>query len=65
MRAVWCYIPGILLGLFGIVFTLQGLGVLGGSTMTGDPAWAVIGPIMVVAGAVVVTMAVRRTNRRQ
>lgn len=38
--------------LVGAVFTLQGLGVLGGSFMSGSPTWAVIGMAMVVGGLV-------------
>jgi hypothetical protein len=32
------------------VWTLQGLGVLGGSVMSGVTLWAVIGPVVALAG---------------
>lgn len=36
----------------GVSWLLQGLGVLGGSTMTGDIKWALIGGAGVVIGVV-------------
>jgi len=42
------FIMGILLFLAGGTFFLQGINVLPGSTMTGDPKWAFIGGIMIV-----------------
>jgi len=41
---------GLAVAVVGAVFTLQGIGVLGGSFMSGDATWAVIGIAMVVAG---------------
>lgn len=35
----------------GLVWFLQGVNILPGSFMTGDPKWAVIGGVLVVAGA--------------
>ena len=47
---------GILLVLAGALWTLQGLGVVGGSVMSGVTLWAIIGPIVVLAGlALIVT----------
>jgi hypothetical protein len=47
---------GILLVLVGALWTLQGLGVVGGSAMSGVTLWAIIGPLVVLAGlALVVT----------
>lgn len=36
--------------LAGLVFVLQGLNVLPGSFMTGDPQWAVNGAILIAVG---------------
>ena len=47
----------------GLVWTLQGLGYVGGSSMTGDRQWAVIGPIVAIAGAAVALLAFRRGAR--
>jgi hypothetical protein len=41
-------IIGILLLLAGGTFFLQGINVLPGSYMTGDPQWAINGGIMIV-----------------
>jgi hypothetical protein len=41
---------GALLLLVGIVWALQGLNVIGGSFMTGQTQWLVIGIVCVVAG---------------
>ncbi len=41
---------GVLVGVVGAVFTLQGFGVIGGSFMSGSATWAVIGLAMVAAG---------------
>ncbi len=44
-------IIGVLLILPGVTFFLQGINVLPGSFMTGQPQWAVYGGIMIVIGA--------------
>jgi uncharacterized membrane protein HdeD (DUF308 family) len=54
---------GVLLVLMGLIFTLQGLGVLAGSAMTGDTKWAVIGPILALLG-VLLLVGVFRARRR-
>ena len=41
---------GVLLAVVGMIWTLQGLDYLGGSAMTGDTVWAVIGPVVAVVG---------------
>ncbi|MGL5825243.1 MAG: hypothetical protein ACRCYU_10575 [Nocardioides sp.] len=54
-------VTGILLVLVGLVWTGQGLGYLKGSFMTGSPTWAVIGPMVVVFGAML-TYSARRSK---
>ena len=49
------------LALVGSVFALQGVGVLPGSVMTGDPKWAVIGTLMVMGAALLAWNAYRRS----
>ncbi|MBK9008698.1 MAG: hypothetical protein IPM31_17140 [Anaerolineae bacterium] len=44
-------IIGILLFLIGLVFFLQGINILPGSYMTGDPQWAINGGVMMLVGA--------------
>ncbi len=55
---------GIVMVFAGVVWTLQGLGVLGGSPMSDDTAWAVIGPIVAVGGLAVIAIMVRRGRGR-
>jgi hypothetical protein len=52
MRRVVLVGVGFLLTLAGVVFTLQGVGVLGGSVMSGVTFWAVAGPVIALAGLV-------------
>ena len=52
---------GVLLVLVGGVWFAQGIGVLGGSFMTGNPTWAFIGFPMVVIG-VVLLRSLRRSD---
>jgi uncharacterized membrane protein HdeD (DUF308 family) len=51
---------GAVLVVLGVVFGLQGLGVLGGSAMSGKTVWAVIGPVLALVGIVVIVRARRR-----
>lgn len=44
-------VVGVLLVLIGAVWFLQGIGTLGGSSMSGARVWAVIGALAVVLGA--------------
>lgn len=53
-------VAGAILALLGVVFTLQGVGLLGGSVMTGDPTWAIIGPVLAVIGLVMLGFGLRR-----
>jgi uncharacterized membrane protein HdeD (DUF308 family) len=45
-------IAAAVLVLIGIVWSLQGLNLLGGSFMTGQPKWLIIGIIVAIAGIV-------------
>lgn len=50
---------GVVATLAGAVFTLQGIGVLGGSFMSGSGTWAIIGIAMVAAGIMLYAAATR------
>ena len=50
---------GALLILVGLIWTLQGLDLLGGSVMSGVTLWAIIGPIVAIVGAWLVARALR------
>jgi hypothetical protein len=53
-------IIGILLILAGGTFFLQGINVLPGSYMTGDPQWAINGGVMMAAAIGLIAWANRR-----
>lgn len=54
---------GIIVALLGALFTLQGLGFVGGSAMTGSTLWAILGPIIAVLGIVVIVVGLRSGRR--
>jgi hypothetical protein len=51
---------GVLLMLAGVIFALQGAGVIGGSAMSDVTFWAVIGPVIAVAGLILAAVGLRR-----
>jgi hypothetical protein len=65
VKRIWPFVvPGIVLSAVGLVWTLQGLNVLGGSVMSGSALWAVIGPIVLLAGLVLIGIAIARRRLR-
>jgi hypothetical protein len=44
-------IVGVLVGLLGLVWLGQGLNLIKGSFMTGQPQWAVIGVVLILVAA--------------
>ena len=62
MRKPVLIIVGAIVAVMGLVFMFQGLGVIGGSAMTGSTLWAVLGPIIAVAGIVLVVVGLRRRS---
>lgn len=59
MRWIWVGI-GVVALAAGVVWTLQGLNILGGSAMSGHLIFAVIGPIVGLVGLVLVIIGVQR-----
>jgi hypothetical protein len=57
---VWRII-GIAIAVAGAVFTLQGVGILGGSSMTGSTTWAILGPVIVVVGIAIYARSTRES----
>jgi hypothetical protein len=53
-------VVGVLLVLLGGLWTLQGVGLVGGSFMTGSRLWLVIGLVLVVAGVALLIRLGRR-----
>ena len=60
MKRPVAVVVGVLLVLVGALWTLQGLGYVGGSAMSGVTLWAVVGPIVVVVGVLVALWGARR-----
>jgi hypothetical protein len=55
---------GALVTVAGVVFALQGLGYIGGSSMTGTTLWAVLGPLIAVLGLAMIVTGLRARRRR-
>lgn len=51
MRAI-VTVVGVIIVLVGLVWTLQGIGVLQGSFMSGSMLWAVVGSIVAIVGLI-------------
>ena len=56
---------GLLAVVVGAVWTLQGLGYVGGSVMSGVTLWAIVGPIVAVVGLVLIVVGLRARNRNR
>jgi hypothetical protein len=63
MRQVLLAVVGVAAVLAGLIWTLQGLGYVGGSFMSGATVWAVIGPVVALAGLVLIVIAGRSRRR--
>jgi hypothetical protein len=61
-KSLWVVVGGVV-ALLGLLFTLQGTDVIGGSAMSGTTFWAVAGPIIIVIGLVVAAAGARRRGR--
>jgi hypothetical protein len=46
--------------LFGLLWALQGFGVVGGSPMSNTTTWSVIGPIVALVGIGIAVLGSRR-----
>jgi len=54
---------GIVMFLAGLLFTLQGLGYVGGSAMTDVEFWAIAGPVIAGLGIALVIVGLRKGGR--
>jgi hypothetical protein len=54
---------GALVTVAGVIFALQGLGYIAGSSMTGTTLWAVLGPLIAVLGLTMVAVGLRARRR--
>jgi hypothetical protein len=54
-------VVGLLIAVAGGVFTLQGLGVIGGSFMSGSALWVILGLLIVAIGLALYARSTRRS----
>jgi hypothetical protein len=59
MRKPGLVFAGGIVVLMGLVFTLQGVGVLEGSSMSNTTFWSAAGPVIMVLGLAVTAAGVR------
>jgi hypothetical protein len=62
MRSGVMTAAGVVLTIAGVIWALQGFGVIGGSFMSGDSVWAIIGPIVAAAGLILAVIGIRRAR---
>ncbi|MGA3254634.1 MAG: hypothetical protein ABSD32_10995 [Mycobacterium sp.] len=55
---------GLILALFGLIWALQGFGVLEGSPMSNTTTWSVIGPFTVLIGIVIAVFSWRKISSK-
>jgi hypothetical protein len=53
-------VAGLFIALAGVIFALQGVGVIGGSFMSSTTTWAVTGPLIALVGLALVVLGLRR-----
>lgn len=58
MKALPLVLGGVMV-VVGLLWTLQGLGYVSGSPMTGVTFWAVVGPIVAVIGLALMIVGMR------
>lgn len=56
---------GVIALAVGVLFTLQGLNVIGGSAMSGHSVWAVVGIVLILVGLGVVGLAAQQGRQRR
>lgn len=64
MRGTLAVVAGGLLFLVGALWTMQGLGYVSGSPMSGVEVWAIIGPIVGGLGVALMIVGLRGQQRR-
>jgi hypothetical protein len=62
VRVLVLVMGGLLVAVAGVVFTLQGVGLVGGSVMSGSTFWAVAGPLIAIAGLATTVVGLRRRS---
>ena len=55
---------GLMLTLFGLIWALQGFGVLAGSKMSNTTTWSITGPITALIGIVIAVVSWRKLSSK-
>jgi predicted RND superfamily exporter protein len=55
---------GLIVAVFGLIWALQGFGVLGGSPMSNTTTWSIIGPITVLIGIAIAVFSWRKLSSK-
>jgi predicted RND superfamily exporter protein len=58
------FAAGLIVALFGLIWALQGFGVLGGSPMSNTTTWSIIGPLTAVIGIAVAVFSWRKLSAK-
>jgi hypothetical protein len=65
MKKVVLSALGVLLTVAGVVWALQGLGYIGGSSMSGKSFWAIVGPLVAALGVSLLYVTFRGPQKRR
>lgn len=55
---------GLIVALFGLIWALQGFGVLPGTFMRNNPTWSIIGSITALIGIAIAVLSWRRLSSK-
>jgi hypothetical protein len=61
---VVAFAVGLIVAVFGLIWALQGFGVLGGSPMSNTTTWSINGPITVLIGTVIAVFSWRKLSSK-
>ena len=64
MAFVVTFAAGVIVAVFGLIWALQGFGVLGGSPMSNTTTWSISGPITVLIGVVIAVFSWRKLSSK-
>jgi hypothetical protein len=63
MQKKWLLsVGGVVLIIAGVLWSLQGFDVIGGSFMSGNSVWAIIGPVIAIIGIGMAVIGLRRSR---
>jgi hypothetical protein len=65
MKKVVLVALGVLLTVAGVVWALQGLGYIGGSSMSGKSFLAIVGPVVAALGVSLIYVTFRGPQQRR